>query len=316
MRIGLLGASAIAPDAVIRPASGRDDVTVSTVAARDPDRASAYAAEHGIPAVAADYAALVARDDVDLVYCALPPVAHRAAVKLALDAGKPVLLEKPYAMHAADARAIVAMADAAGLPVIEAFHYFFHPQFQRALSLVADGAIGTVVNATASFDAAIPDEPGQLRWDAAQGGGGMMDLGCYCVHALRSLLRVEPTIRSAGGVFRHGVDATLTAQLDFAGIPATVHCSMLGGTDRVLRLEGNSGRLTLDLFIAPHRGGRLVLETAAGTIVEPGDARSTYDAQLDHVIRVFRNEEAPRTGGADAIANMVVIDACRAAAHT
>ncbi len=310
MRIGLLGASAIAPNAVIRPAAKRDDVMVTAVAARQVDRARAYAEQHGIAGVAASYAELVTRDDVDIVYCALPPSLHAEWCRAAIAAGKIVLLEKPFAMDAADARGIVAME---GI-VIEAFHYFFHAQFQRACTLVAGGAIGDVTGASAAFDTFIrEDDP--LRWDPACGGGGMMDLGCYTVHALRSLLRTEPEVVEASGEFRSGVDARLSAKLRFGNIPASIHCSMLGGNAQLVTLEGSAGKLTLDRFVAPHEGGSLTLETARGRIVEPATGPTTYDAQLNHVVRVFRGDEQPRTGGADAIANMAAIDACRAAAR-
>ena len=66
LRIGLLGAAKIAPPAVIAPAAKRDDVQVTAVGSRDASRAKAYAAEHGIPNVAAGYADLITRDDVDV----------------------------------------------------------------------------------------------------------------------------------------------------------------------------------------------------------------------------------------------------------
>jgi predicted dehydrogenase len=315
MRIGLLGASAIAPNAVIRPAAGRCDVTITAIAASRPDKARAYADAHDIPNVATDYAALVKRDDVDLVYCALPPSLHAESCAAALAAGKMVLLEKPYAFDADDARRIAELERDAGRPVIEAFHYFFHTQFRRACDLVAANAIGDVVGASAVFETNLPERPGELRWDAACGGGAMMDLGCYTVHALRSLLEREPEVVSASADFRSGVDATLSAQLRFDDIPATIGCSLLGDNRQWLRLDGSAGTLTLNGFVAPHEGGRLELQTDRGHAIEQATGPTTYQAQLEHVVRVFRGDEAARTGGRDAIANMVVVDACRAAAR-
>src|SRR4051794_19071298 len=99
-RIGLLGASRIAPPAVIEPARADGRFTVTAVAARNAGRAADYAAEHGIPSVAEDYRALLARDDVDVIYNALPPADHARWTIAALEAGKPVLCEKPFAMNA------------------------------------------------------------------------------------------------------------------------------------------------------------------------------------------------------------------------
>ena len=100
LRIGVLGAAKIAPRALIDPLRERKDAKATVVAARDPARARHYANEHGIADVAEDYAALVARDDIDLVYVALPSSHHAEWSIKALEAGKAVLCEKPFALNA------------------------------------------------------------------------------------------------------------------------------------------------------------------------------------------------------------------------
>ena len=76
IRIGILGAAKISPKAIIEPARRRTDCRVVAVAARDADRAAAYAEDHGIQHVADSYDALIAREDIDLIYNALPPNRH------------------------------------------------------------------------------------------------------------------------------------------------------------------------------------------------------------------------------------------------
>ena len=223
IRIGLLGASKIARGAVMAPARADGRFVISAVAARDPSRARAYAEEHGIAAVADDYAALVTRDDVDVVYNALPPAGHARWTIAALEAGKPVLCEKPFARDAGEARAMVAAAQAASVPLLEAFHYRFHNVMLRAEALLRSGAIGALTGGGAEFHVAIPRTPGELRWSAEQGGGGLMDLGCYPVHALRTLFGAEPTIGSASAVFEDGVDSTSLRRAALSGRPARAH---------------------------------------------------------------------------------------------
>lgn len=315
MRIGLLGASRIAPHAVIGPASRHADVTITAVAARDPARAAEFAASHGIPAVAAGYAELVTRDDVDVVYCALPPPGHLDTCEAALAAGKALLVEKPFAEDAEAARRIVAAAEAAGRPALEAFHYRFHSQFLRALELVSSGALGRITRADGLFNATIAKKPGELRWSPSQGGGGVMDLGCYVIHALRTLLDAEPEVGRVEAEIEEGVDASLRAELAFGAVPAVAACSMIQPREAKLEIEGEEGTLTLHRFTAPQLGGTLVLRTRAGVTEEPAQGPGTYDAQMEHLVQVWRGEAAPLTGGADAIANMTVIDACRRAAH-
>lgn len=317
IRIGLLGASKIARGAVIGPAKGDDRFVLTAVAARDPARARAYAEKRGIAAVAEDYAELVRRDDVDVVYNALPPAGHEEWTIAALEAGKTVLCEKPFARDATQAKAMVAAADRTGRLLIEAFHYRFHNVIRRAEALLAAGVIGEVRAASAEFHAPIPRTPGELRWSAEQGGGGMMDLGCYPLHALRTLLKADPEVTGARAVFEDGVDSDLSAELMFGGgIPARIACSMTPPSFSAwLRLEGSLGVLEITNFLAPQMGCRFTTTTIGGEVTEhPVDGKPTYAAQLDHLHAVMTGGEAPLTGGADAIANMTAIDAIYAAA--
>lgn len=315
IRIGLLGASKIARGAVIAPA--RDDArfVVSAVGARDKDRAVAYAEKHGIPGVAADYAALVQRDDVDVVYNALPPAGHSAWTIAALEAGKPVLCEKPFARDAGEARTMVGAAEKAGLVLLEAFHYRLHNVIRRAEALLASGILGRLTGGGAEFHAPIPRTPGELRWSAEQGGGGLMDLGCYPVHALRTLLKAEPTVTGAKAVFVDGVDADLSADLAFPGVATRIACSMTApGFSAWLRLEGERGRLEIQNFLAPQLGCTFTTTVDGETAEHPTDGPTTYAAQLGHLHAVLREGVTPLIGGADAIANMTTIDAIYAAA--
>ena len=311
MRIGLLGASRIAPRAIIQPAAAHPDAVITAVGARDLGKAEAYAAEHDIPAAVGSYQALVERDDVDMVYCGLPPSVHLDTCRAASATGKMLLIEKPFAFDAAAARAIADAADAAGKPALEAYHYRFHSLFGRAETLLWDGAIGRIVRARGEFEAEIARTPGELRWIPEMGGGGTMDLGCYVLHAFRTLLG-EGEVLSARADMIDGVDATMEADLRFGEVPAWMRCSMLAPRNDWIEIEGTGGTLRLNRFVSPHYGGNLVLTRATGTVTEGPTGPSTYAAQLDHAVRVFRGEAEPLTGGADAIATMALIDACRA----
>lgn len=315
LKIGLLGASKIAPRAVIEPARARDDVEIVAVGARDPKRARAYADEHGVAHVSNSYAALVERDDIDLVYIALPPAAHLEWTRKSVEAGKAVLCEKPFAMDAGQARAMVAAAEVANRPLIEAYHYRFHNVIHRTEALLAEGAIGRITGAKAYFSVPIAKTPGELRWIRDQGGGSLMDLGCYPLHALRTLLKREPTVVSATGEFEDGVDVSIDAKLDFAGVAAEMSCSMR--PDRFgarLTLTGERGQIQIVNFVGPQMGGRFTVTRDGGTEELNMAGPTTYAAQLEHIVRVMKGEIIPLTGGDDAIAQMTAIDAIYAAA--
>lgn len=316
IRLGILGASRIAPPALIAPAKARDDVALQAVAARDPERARAYAREHGIAEVADSYEALVAREDVDLIYNGLPASEHPALTILALKSGKAVLSEKPFCLDARQARQMVEAATASGRPLIEAYHYRYHPVIRRAEALIREGAIGAPIRAEANFLAPIARTPGELRWERRLGGGALMDLGCYPLHALRTLLGAEPRVVSAEAVFEHGVDASLSADLDFAGVPARIATSMVSQSrGATLTIEGDAGSLEIVNFIAPQIGCRFTLRRGGKPEALDVSGPATYAAQLDHVLAVMAGREAPLTGGEDAVRQMEAIDSLYAAAR-
>ncbi len=317
IRIGLLGASRIAREAIIAPARDVKGTKVTRVAARSTVRAEVYAGEHGIQGVEPDYAALVTCPDVDLVYNGLPPSEHREWTIAALEAGKHVLCEKPFAMDAAEAKEMVAAADRTGRVLIEAFHYRFHPLFLRVLEIVNAGTIGEVKQVDARFNVPIAYSPGEIRYNKALGGGALMDLGCYSVHWARTVIAEEPVVIGATAD-RHetGVDVTTEAELEFpGGVKSRVSASMFeglpDGLDAELRIYGNGGMLTVVNPLSPHSGHVLILTSDAGTETTEVAGETTYHHQLAHVVDVIERGITPLTGGADAIANMRALDTIR-----
>lgn len=314
IRIGLLGASRVSRYAVIEPAAGVEGVEVSAVAARDPARAAVFADENEIPRVEADYEALVSSDAVDVVYNGLPPSSHASWTIVALEAGKHVLCEKPFAMDAGEAQAMVDAAERTGNVLLEAYHYRFHPLFARVLEFVGAGRIGTVRELDAHFNVRIAYTPGEIRYDPSLGGGAMMDLGCYCVHWVRTMMAAEPRVLSASAI-RHesGVDVEMDALLEFpGGVEARLRSSMSedlsAGLDAGLVIRGDSGTVTVVNPVAPHAGSELIIETDDGITREQVDGETTYVHQLRHLHDVLNGRAEPLTGGSDAIASMRVLD--------
>ncbi len=320
MRIGLLGASKISRGAVIGPARELDGVVVSRVAARSPDRAQAFADEHGIEAIEADYAALVESDAVDLVYNGLPPAGHAEWSMRALEAGKHVLCEKPFAMNATEVEAMLDAAAASGAQLIEAFHHRYHPLWHRIVELLAEGVVGDIEEIEAHFWTPIPWRAGELRYAPELGGGAMMDLGCYPVHWSRTVVGAEPEVVAASAT-RHdtGVDLSMEARLEFPGGEiARVFCSMdaeeLDSSESEIVVSGSAGRMTVVNPLSPHAGHSLTIDTADGSCSEELPGQSTYYHQLEWMLDVIAGRQEPLTGGRDGLENMRVIDAAYALA--
>jgi predicted dehydrogenase len=320
IRIGILGAARIAPRGIITPANDLLDTEAIAVAASSLERARDFAATHSLPLAFGSYAELLARDDIDLVYVALPPSAHLRWCTAALANGKHVLVEKPFANNAQDAAQMVAAAKGAGRHLIEGFHYRFHPLMLQALTQLRAGAIGRIRHIEAVFNANLPDTPGELRYIEELGGGALMDLGCYCVHWIRTVTGDEPeVVKASARCITPGVDIQARAELAFpSGPTATLECSMQpedGKLFRRLRVHGDKGMLEFDNPVTPHAGATLSIEAPDAPlpqIVSGGE--TTFHFQLRHVLDVIAGRAKPLTGGDDALGNMRAIDAIYRAA--
>ncbi|MCJ1675555.1 MULTISPECIES: Gfo/Idh/MocA family oxidoreductase [unclassified Rathayibacter] len=318
IRIGLLGAAGIAPQALVNPARRRDDVTVEAIAARNGASAERFATENDIPTALQGYQSLLDLDEVDLVYIALPPSEHAHWSIAAMEAGKDVLCEKPITMDADEAEQVAAVAARTGRLVIEAFHDHYHPLTGRMLDLVQSGAIGDLVSIRAAFTADNPFSPSSLRHVPELGGGALMDLGCYPVHWIRTIGGGEPSVVSASHIAGPlGADETIDAELELpGGVEVRLHASMAAGSAFAAPLSviGTRGRLDVDNLVLPHLGHSVSLERDGRSDRLTVGGRETYDHELDAVVQAVESREEPDTGPADFIATMRVMDAIHLAA--
>ena len=290
LRIGLLGAARITPEAVVAPAQVTGDHLVA-LAARDPKRAQAFAERHGVTHVVDEYAALVTDDRIDVVYNALHNAAHAPLNRLALEAGKHVLSEKPSAVHAEEAREVAAVADTAPGTFMEGYHYLHHPALARAFDVATSGEIGTVT-AVESALVIPPPPPGDLRWDFALAGGSVMDVGCYALHVQHLLaLRLggeEPVVVEAiatprsDGVDADRIDAAMTITLSLpGGVTGVAEASFLADTASApLVIRGTRGQVRMPNFVKPAHDDRVIVVTPDGTRTEHLGTLSTYTYQL------------------------------------
>ncbi|MCP4003919.1 MAG: Gfo/Idh/MocA family oxidoreductase [bacterium] len=317
LSFGILGAARIAPRALIQPCLDDDRAAIVSVASRDRKRAEAFAREHSIPEVSRDYDALLEREDIDAVYNALPASLHAPWTLAALRAGKHVLCEKPFALNASQAQEMVDCAQETGRTLVEAFHYRYHPLTARLIEICRSGELGTISHIDAAFSVPIPNQA-DIRYQVALGGGGTMDLGCYPIHLLRSLIGEEPEVLAASAKQDPpGIDVEMEAQLRFpSGITARMYCAMLPETSRgaTIKLSGSRAELEVVNPFAPHLGHRVRLSTGSRTREESVESKTTYHHQLDAFIEAVRSAEPALTSGADSIANMRVIDSIYAAA--
>ncbi|WP_448639585.1 Gfo/Idh/MocA family protein [Geodermatophilus sp. URMC 63] len=316
LRIGVLGAARIAERAIAVPARATGHRLVA-IAARDRGRAEAFARAHGVERVLPSYADVLADPEVEAVYDPLPNALHGPWNLAAIEAGKHVLSEKPFASDAAEAAEVRDAARRAGVTVVEGFHHLHHPVMRRMLELVDTGELGDLVSVEATI-AMLPPDDGDPRWSLELAGGALMDLGCYGLHAARSLAPWtggEPEVVAARAGERAGapgVDEWLDVDLSFpSGATATVRCSMVHPErDFSLRIVGTRGEATAPAFVEPARDDRVLVRTPDGERTEHLGTRSSYTYQLEAFAAAVRGGPPVPTGPDDAVATMTLIDRC------
>jgi predicted dehydrogenase len=192
-----------------------EGVQLQVLVSRSEERARQAAQEHGIPESSGDLGAVLARDDIDIVYVATPHTQHASIARAALEAGKAVLVEKPMTTNAADTRALCAFAQERGLFLAEAMWTAFAPAIVDLRQRVAAEEIGEVQLLTASFSFAFPRKPDSRLWDPQLGGGTTLDQGVYPL-SLAHMVLGAPTSITAVGTVRDGVDVEVVSVLDHA----------------------------------------------------------------------------------------------------
>lgn len=312
VRIGLIGAARVAPYAIVDPARSVQDAHLTAIAARDLDRASAFAARHGIATVHRDYDALMADPAIDLIYLATPPSAHADLAHRAIGAGKHILVEKPFAIDAEEAAAILDHARARGVHAFEAMHAPHHALFGDVRAIVASGVLGRIRRVEARFSTIIADDPGEFRWHAPLGGGGLMDLGVYPLALCRRLLGEDFTVDAIAAEFRSGVDARLLADLRFGDIAVRIGCSMIDPFDAGLEIGGEDGTLCVRNPVAPSLGNRLVLRTRTSCEDRQIDGPTSWTAQLAAIVATLRGGAPYPLPADDPLASMQAIERVRA----
>jgi predicted dehydrogenase len=220
---------------------------VTAVGSRSQASADRFAKALGIPTAHGSYEALVADPNVDIIYIATPHPQHISAAKLALNAGKHILVEKAFTLNAAEAAEIVALAQAKGLVVLEAMWTRFLPHMKRIREILKAGTIGEVRSITADHRQKLPDDPKHRLNALDLGGGALLDLGIYPISFAWDVLG-KPSAIQATATFREtGADAQVATIFHYANgaIATTLSSSDSAGPNRAA-VVGTKGRIEID----------------------------------------------------------------------
>ena len=310
IRWGFLGAGGIAASMAGDLHHGNN--VLHAVAARDADRAAGFAARFGASHSHGDYRAVIEDPDVDIVYVATTHPFHREQALMAIEAGKPVLVETPLTLNAAHAGEVLAAARDRGVFAMEAVWMRANPLILKAREMVTNGVIGEVVAVQADFSIKLDYDPGHRMYDLANGGGALLDLGVYPMHFAWLFLGRPDTQQVLGTLSPTGSDTSVALQWGYAsGATAQLRCAMTGWAPGRATIVGTTGSISVEpWFVRPER---LVVITGESESRVDGE-QTGYGPQIEEVGRCLRAGllESPMVPHADTIAVLELIDQARA----
>jgi D-xylose 1-dehydrogenase (NADP+, D-xylono-1,5-lactone-forming) len=307
---GLLS-TALINEAILRGASESPDVDVIAVASRVEERARSYADEHGLERSYGSYEGLLADPDIEAVYISLPNSLHVEWTLRALEAGKHVLVEKPFSRRPAEVERAFDAAEAAGLVLSEGFMWRHHPQTQRLVELIGSGVAGRVrvVRTAFAFDLAAERGTGDTRFDPALDGGALMDVGCYCISGLRLVAGEPERARGEQAVGPSGVDVVFTGALAFAdGVVGHFDCGFIVPRRGGLEVVGEEATILVPDPFTPKTPGIEVQRPGAEPEQIPIEPENSYRLELENVSAAIRGEAPALLGREDAVGQARTID--------
>jgi predicted dehydrogenase len=313
VRWGILGVASIARRALIPAIEAAAGQRVTAIASRDPAKAREAAESFDIPHALLSYGELVAHPEVDAVYIPLPNHLHIPWTIRALEAGKHVLCEKPFALDAVEARTLLPVAERhPGLKVMEAFMYRFHPRWRAVHRMVQSGELGELRSVHTHF-AYHNVDPANVRNMPGIGGGALLDIGCYGISVARWLFGREPE-RVEGEVEMDpafGVDRKAAGTLYFGTGRATFLAATQMEYRQQVAITTSEALLTIAMPFNPKKEQPTALHITRGGATEsiefpPSDQ---YMEMVEAFAAAVRDDTDVPTPLADAVRNMEVIDA-------
>lgn len=313
IRWGVLSTARIATKTVIPAMQLGEYCTVTAIASRRLEKAQVAARQLGIKKAYGSYEELLADPDIDVVYIPLPNHLHVPWAIKALKAGKHVLCEKPIGLSVAEAQKLLDISRKfPRLKVMEAFMYRYHPQWQWAKQRVSEGKIGEL-RTIQSFFSYYNADPNNIRNKIDLGGGGLMDIGCYCISLSRFIFGAEPW--RVCGVMEEDpnmkIDRLTSGILEFASGTSTFTCATQLVPYQRVNIFGTKGRIEIEIpFNAPSDRPCKVWYGDGNRIKEVvQEVSNQYTIEGDLFSRAVLEDRKVPIPLEDAMANMEVIEA-------
>ena len=313
IRWGILSTAKIAREQIVPAIQQSHNGEVVAVGSRDLATARTFARTLGIPHAYGSYEALLADPDIDAIYNPLPNDGHVPWSIRALHARKHVLVEKPMALNAAEAQTLVDAAHQTGYWLAEAFMYRFHPQHAEVQALLTAHKLGKLATINASFSYALNwAVTDNVRLSPEMGGGGLWDVGCYCVSSIRLLAGQEPdAVSGFARIGSSGVDENFVGVLHFPDdLLAHFECGMRARDEQQYTIVGDKGRLHVDEAFRPDDRPQTI-RVMLGDQIEtfPIPVVNQYTLLVEDFADAILNKRPPRFPPEEGVQNMRVLDA-------
>lgn len=294
MRIGIIGPGNIA-GRFAKACGFVKDVTLYAVASSQKERAAAFAEQYRIPHVPGSYRELWEMEEVDAVYIANVNTRHYQAAKSCLLAGKAVLCEKPLCVDLEQTRDLIETARERGALLMEAMWTATLPCIRQAREWVEEGRIGAVNYLDSSFSFFCPRGENHRLYSRELGGGGMLDVGIYCLAFSLLMLGREPlSVKASLQLGDTGIDEMGAALLTFPkGVIANCMFGVQGQAAPDAHIYGSRGQIYLKEFFGCRR---VELRDPFGRVLEVFE--DPQEEGFVHEIRAFY--EAWREGRLEA----------------
>ena len=294
--------------ALIKPLRASPRNRLAAVASRTQASAEAYAKDWRIPKAHGSYQALLDDPQIDVIYNPLPNHLHAEWSINALEAGKHVLCEKPFALTLAEVDAMIAAAQKTGKVLAEAFMYRHHPQTLKVKELVESGAIGKLQLIRGSFTFSMKRDV-DIRLDPAIGGGSIWDVGCYPISYARLIAGSDPLeVYGQQVTGSTGIDDSFFGQMKFAnGVYAQFDSGFRTPYRTHLEVVGSEGTITVPSPFKPGLNEKITLHREDKTEVIKIPRQELYIGEVEDMTDCILTGKTPRMTLADSRGNIATI---------
>ncbi|QCV96454.1 Gfo/Idh/MocA family protein [Acidipropionibacterium acidipropionici] len=225
-------------------AAGLDVIAVGS---RSLASAQSFADAFDIPRRYRSYQDLVGDPDVDIIYVATPHSLHAEHARMALEAGKHVLVEKSFTLTRSQAAGLRDLAESKGLFLMEAMWTRYLPHMARIRQLVRSGVLGRVHALRADHTGVAPTDPDHRLNNLALGGGGLLDIGVYSVSFASDMLGAPVDVRATGILGETGVDTEVSTSMTHAdGAVSTTLTSLRATGLNAAAIHGSEASIVID----------------------------------------------------------------------